>query len=291
MSYIGLKPCWIPAQALLYSISLRDFISKGATPVKKHFPIIPLLLAASTLGVGTAWSGTEDGLVAHYRFSEGSGPTLYDYTPNQFDGAINNATWVTGPVYGSALSFNGSSGNVNPTSAASLATIGDLGQGSISVWFYYRGIPAGNSISPIFYLGQKGYNNFLVIEVGHNAVGNEKLYFTVASGGALRLCFDSATNLQKDRWYHFVAVVGPNGNTGYLNGAEMTARNYNSGTPSTVKFFADVPIKEVLGLGRGTTLPAKSNSQFYTFYGAVGETRIYDRPLTTAEVQALYGMQ
>lgn len=259
--------------------------------MKKIFPAMFLSLVVFTLGIGTARGGTEDGLVAHYRFSEGSGTMLYDYTPNQLDGDIMNASWVTGPVSGSALNFNGSNGRVELSSAAALSTIGGLSQGSISVWFYYRGIPAGNSISPIFYLGEAGFDNFLVIEVGHNNVANEKLYFTVAAGGALTLCFDSGANLPRNRWYHFVAVVGPNGNTGYLNGVEMTARHYNFGNPSTVEFFADVPIQEKFTLGRGTTLPGKSNSKAYTFYGAIGETRVYDRPLTAVEAQELYDMR
>lgn len=259
--------------------------------MKRLFRLMFMLLAPFTLDIATAQGGTEDGLMAHYEFAEGSGATLYDDTTNQFDGTINNASWVSGPVSGHALNFNGSSGKVDLSSAAALSTVGGLSQGSISVWFYYRGIPAGNSISPVFYLGEKGFNNFLVIEVGHNNVSNEKLYFTVAAGGSLTLCFDSGTNLQRNRWYHFVAVVGPNGNTGYLNGVEMTARHYNFGNPSTVKFFADVPIKEIFSLGRGTTLPGKSNSQAYTFYGAVGETRIYDRPLTAVEAQELYDLR
>lgn len=259
--------------------------------MKKRFLVVFLSLFSFTMGARTVWADTEDGLVAHYRFSEGGGTSLYDYTPNQFDGTILNAQWVTGPVYGHALNFNGSTGRADMTSAAALSTIGSLTHGSISVWFYYRGIPAGNAISPIFYLGQAGYNNFLVIEVGHNAAGNEKLYFTVAAGGSLILCYDSAVNLQRNRWYHFVAVVGPNGNTGYLDGVEMTGRHYNFGNPSTVKFFANVPIQEKLSLGRGTTLPSKSNSQAWTFYGAVGETRVYDRPLTAAEVLELYDMR
>lgn len=258
--------------------------------MKKLFPMMSLPLVVFTLGIGTAWGEPTNGLVAHYRFDEGSGTTLYDDTANQFDGPITNASWTTGPVYGNALNFNGSTGKVELSSQAALSTIGGLSQGTISVWFYYRGIPAGNSLSPIFYLGESGFNNFLVIEVGHNDITNEKLYFTVAVGGALNLCFDSGVNLQRNRWYHFVAVVGPNGNTGYLNGVEMTTRHYNAGNPSTVKFFANVPIREKFTLGRGTTLPGKSNSQAYTFYGAVGETRVYDRPLTAIEVQELYDL-
>ncbi|HWN69188.1 MAG TPA: hypothetical protein VNM90_16225, partial [Haliangium sp.] len=143
--------------------------------MKKLVPVMFPSLFVFTLGIGTVWGGTEDGLVAHYNFSEGSGATLHDSTTNQFDGPIVTASWVTGPVYGNALDFNGSSGRVDLSSAAALSTIGGLNHGSISVWFYYRGIPAGNSISPVFYLGESGFNNFLVIEVGHNAVGNEKL--------------------------------------------------------------------------------------------------------------------
>lgn len=258
--------------------------------MKKRVLAAFLPLIALSLGIDAAWGGIEDGLVAHYRFDEGGGTAVHDDTGNQFDGAIFNATWVNGPVSGNALSFDGQTGRVDLSSPAALSTIGALSQGTISVWFYYRGIPGGNSISPIFYMGQKGFHNLLVIEVGHNDVTNERLYFTVASGGALRLCFDSAVNLQRNRWYHFVVVVGPDGNTGYLDGVEMTGRHYNAGNPSTVKFFADVPIQEKLTLGRGTTLPGRSNSRAYTFYGAVGETRIYDRPLTAAEVQALYDL-
>lgn len=259
--------------------------------MKKRLSALLLFSLAFTLGSSAAWGDTTDGLVAHYGFAEGGGTTLHDDTPNQFDGPIFNASWVTGPVSGNALSFNGSTGRVDLSSTAALSTIGGLSEGSISVWFYYRGIPTGNSISPIFYFGEQGYNNFLVIEVGHNQINNEKLYFTVAAGGSLILCFDSGANLQRNRWYHFVAVVGPDGNTGYLNGVEMSTRHYNYGDPSTVEFFADVPIQEKLSLGRGTTLPAKSNSKVYTFYGAVGETRVYDRSLTALEVQALYDMR
>jgi hypothetical protein len=259
--------------------------------MKKLSSVMFLALALLTLGTGTAWAGIADGLVAHYRFAEGSGASLHDDTPSQFDGNIYNASWVAGPVSGYSLNFNGSTGRVDLSTAAALSTIGGLTQGSISVWFYYRGIPAGNSISPVFYLGEAGFNNFLVIEVGHNDPANEKLYFTLAAGGSLILCVDTGANLTRNAWYHFVAVVSPNGNTGYLNGVEMTTRHYNFGDPSTVRFFDDVPIKEKFSLGRGTTLPAKSNSQIYTFYGAVGETRIYDRPLTALEVQELYSLR
>ncbi|WP_306361437.1 LamG-like jellyroll fold domain-containing protein [Nocardia sp. CC227C] len=39
--------------------------------------------------------GNEPGLIAYYRFDEGSGTTLFDRTDNRADGTVNKATWVT----------------------------------------------------------------------------------------------------------------------------------------------------------------------------------------------------
>ncbi|RLJ10179.1 MAG: hypothetical protein DRP15_00895, partial [Candidatus Aenigmatarchaeota archaeon] len=52
------------------------------------------------------------GPVAHWRFDEGSGSTVYDSTSNNNDGTINGASWVTGK-YGAALKFDGVDDYVN----------------------------------------------------------------------------------------------------------------------------------------------------------------------------------
>ncbi|HWR89593.1 MAG TPA: LamG domain-containing protein [Dissulfurispiraceae bacterium] len=230
------------------------------------------------------------GLALYYPFSEGTGTILHDHSDNNLHGTILGGRWASGPASGYAISFNGLTGEADlPSRAADL--VGSLKQGTISVWFYYEGIPLGNAVSPVLYLGENGFNNFLVIEVGQNSLSNEKLYFTVAAYGKLILCFDSGVNLTQGRWYHFAAVVSDAGNTGYLNGVEMAQRHYNAGNAGTMKFFADVPFRNVFSLGRGTTLAARSNSRFFTFKGGIGETRIYDRPLSAEEVRFLYEMR
>ena len=99
------------------------------------------------------------------------------------------------------------------------------------------------------------------------------------------LCFDSNFDLATDTWYHFAVVVGPGGNTGYLNGLEMTDRHYNFGGPTTRRFFSDVPNKQVLWLGRGR-FAYGTDEQYHN--GAIDEVRIYSRSLSADDIGAYY---
>jgi hypothetical protein len=126
----------------------------------------------------------------------------------------------------------------------------------------------------------------VIIEVGHMG-GDEnadKLYFTLgASGSHPTLCFDSGSVVDAGAWYHFVAVVGPDFNTGYLNGREMTDRYYNFGDENDSVFFDDVVDQDVLWMGR-----AGFSLEPHWCDGVIDEVRVYDRPLTSSEVEALY---
>jgi len=83
--------------------------------------------------------------------------------------------------------------------------------------------------------------------------------------------------IEKTHWYHFAPVVFELGNTGYLNGVELTYCHYNAGTkPSDIEFFASVTSRKLFALGFGTT--GRANS-FQSYKGIVDEVRIYNRPL------------
>jgi hypothetical protein len=70
-------------------------------------------------------------------------------------------------------------------------------------------------------------------ELGHSPVhpASEFLYFTIWKNGCTvpSFCYDSNSEIPTGVWHHFVAVVGEDYNTGYLNGEEMTNRWYNFG--------------------------------------------------------------
>ncbi len=230
----------------------------------------------------------EDGLVVDYPFDEGTGMVLHDETPNHINGIVEGGRWTQGVVGPYALQFRGRGRVEAPKSTGVLTTVGRLPKGSISVWFKYEGIARGASIAPILYLGDDAGQNSLIIEVGHPKPENrQKLYFTVSVRGEPVQCFDSNAPLQPGRWRHFVGVVGDDFNTGYLDGREMVNRHYNAGDPSSHAFFATAPMPDLFTLGYGA---AAVDDRFTSLLGALDEVRIYDRPLSAAEVRALYAM-
>lgn len=231
-------------------------------------------------------------LIYHLAFNEGEGTTAADATGTGPDGVIHGAAWTTGPL-GPALEFDGDDDHVaiEPPPAFS-----ELGQGSISVWFRVDHIPQNFGMRPIFYYGRDSVcpktfdasNAGLIIELGHSPIhpGSDWLYFTIFANGCTypSFCYDSRRDVTLGEWHHFVAVVGPDYNTGYFDGEEMTSRWYNFGNASYSQFFEDAVMHEALWIGRGYW-----DEEPMYFDGAIDDVRIYDGPLSADEVSALYG--
>jgi hypothetical protein len=259
--------------------------------MNKSFLISLALFMLATISLSA--QDIQSGLVAHWTFDNDSGNAVKDATSNQFHGTAYNITYENGPVAKAAV-FNGVDSriffpdvNENPPAA-----IGNLDHGSISVWFKFHSL--GPDILPLLYFGaseESSPHNSLIIEVGHNQDANDRrLYFTiiVAPYNVTRFCFDSGFNLEEDTWYHFVAVVSQDGNTGYLNGQELTQRRYNlSSDASYTDFFLEVTKKEMLALGIGRY---GRNSSFFPYKGSLDDVRIYNRPLSAQDVAALYAL-
>src|SRR4029077_3441550 len=72
------------------------------------------------VGTTQASMSANRGLVAAYGFDEGSGSAVVDVSGSGNDGSIVNATRTTDGVFGSALSFDGSSSRVVVPDSASL---------------------------------------------------------------------------------------------------------------------------------------------------------------------------
>ena len=240
-----------------------------------------------------------DGLLAHWTFDEGAGNIVSDSSSYDKSGTVYGASWTKGAVNG-ALDFDGIDDYVQIPDYFSFppSHLASLGEGSISVWFRCDSIPTDYGIMPIFYYGAyeaclstpDAANQGLIIEVGHSPIHPEskRIYFTICAEGCMfpSFCFDSAGAVTEGEWHHFVAVVGKDRNTGYLDGQELKNRNYNFGNSSYSRFFADVIKQETLWIGRGYW---HGNTVF--FDGAIDDIRIYDRPLSAPEVQGLYNNQ
>lgn len=240
-------------------------------------------------------TNAQNGLVAHWSFDSIYNNHFIDHTSGQLGGTVYGCQSVPG-VVGNALEFDGvddyaripGNGMLPPEIFLSLT------EGSISVWFRVEKIPTINGIRPIFYYGREfsceffdAANEGLIIEVGHSPIhaGSKRLYFTQWTNGCTfpSFCYDSGKGIVQGKWYHYVAVVGSNFNTGYLNGELMTDRHYNFGNTSTHEFFSDALSPENLMIGRGYW---DSNEMF--FQGTIDEIKVFDHALIQEEVDILY---
>jgi len=228
------------------------------------------------------------GLIASWSFDNDLNNIILDNSDNKITGMGYSITFEKG-IVGQAAVFNGTDSRILFPSLNSQPplVISNLQVGSIALWFKYKSL--GAQILPILYFGESQTgttHNSLIIEIGHGGgtnFSNKRLYFTIVNQG---FCFDSSINLIENKWYHFVAVVGEDGNTGYLNSIEMTERKYNLGSNKSFSdFFYDVPVKKLLSLGYGRY---GQEDPFYTFNGSIDEVRIYDRPLNSNEIKELY---
>lgn len=261
----------------------------GARPPPPASPAARALVAALLLSpLLPAQGGPPNDYVCAWTFDEGQGAVLNDSGPHGFHGDIYGAAWTTGAI-GGALEFNGTSDYVEITDGNGYPDpIGDLTQGTISVWFRFDNTPGPNQIHPMAYLGDGvggATNSSLILEVGHFSYDTQAYYTVVTDNAFIPQCFDSMINLRQDEWHHFVAVTGPGYNTGYINGVELVNRFYNFGTAEDDYFFDDIVNKAVMWLGRGF-LYSVPREQWYD--GAIDELMIWDRPLSAQEVRDYY---
>ena len=227
----------------------------------------------------------DSGLILHYSFDDQGGSSASDCTQNHFNGILHGVDWAIVDGGKTAVEFHGTDSLDIPAFITDSGLKSEPEFGTISVTFKFRNFDG--DIQPIFYYGEsdaKSPHNSMIAEVGHKMdVNDRKLYFTIVNK---RFCFDSNENLEENKWYHFVAVVSDQGNTGYLNGVEMTRRHYNLGSDSTyTDFFCSVPTKELFTLGYGRYGMC---DDFFHFNGYVSDFRVYNRALASLEVNELY---
>ena len=250
------------------------------------------------------------GLVGHWTFDQQNAEKVRDRSTYQAHGELKgDPEWVDGAVGEHALLLDGKEDHVAVLeNGETPAHIQDLSKGTIAVWFKAHHVPVGESILPVFYYGNKhgcpnmfdASNEGLIIEVAHGNVYSRArgVFFTMFNNGCElpSFCWDTHSDVHpsdtegavgKDRWYHFVAVVGDGYNTGYLNGEKVSYRAYNFNDAQASPFFEDAQAHERMWIGRGFWNHARK----VFFDGAIDDLRIYNRPLSKQAVQQLYNLK
>ena len=203
------------------------------------------------------------GLVGAWAFNEGAGATASDASGNGNHGVVAGAgaTWTTSGKYGGALSFNGSSGSVTVPNAPSISLSSSY---TLEAWVRPTAL--------------SGYQTILIKEttggcsywLQTNATG-------VSSGlgnGGCREHQSTTPAVPVNQWSHLAAVFNDTANTYtiYLNGVAVSTQSETA---------APVANSQALVFGQSGC----SGCGFERWRGLFDDIRIYNRPLSTAEIQ------
>lgn len=228
--------------------------------------------SSSTMAV----ADLNDGLMAYFAFDEGSGTTVADLSGNANHGSIIGATWGPG-VFGQALGFDGSSQFVEIPSAPSIADMGDAM--SINTWIQIR--PGTN---------YGGYSWRHILSKGATP-GN------LWSDYAIGLIGPDSPPAGRLQWQYASDANQHEGNAlgdPIEEGAwHMTTATFDQGV---IQLYVDAQLLGTLQ-GSFSTIRSSSESLFIggrysdpvegVFDGLIDEVRIYNRALSTTEIQAL----
>jgi len=257
----------VPPLASWNTVSTNVFAANGQ--FTNTIPIVPTIPQDFFI-VSMNSSPTIPGPVLAYSFDAGSGTTVADVSPNAITGTISGATWTTSGRYGNALSFDGATSYVNVGNPTPLKLTGSM---TLEAWVMATGVPAddgqiiakSDSASP-----SVGWQFKTSPDTGVRTFA-----ISISPNGSNLVQRYSTTVVALNTWYHVAGV-------------------YNAGAGTL-----DIYINGVLDDGtlRGGTVPAsqfdpsqnvligKRGSGWY-FKGTIDELRVYNVPLTQAQIQA-----
>jgi hypothetical protein len=206
---------------------------------------------------GYAHTSLTDGLVAYYPFDSSEVTPAVDEALGNH-GTINGATYTSGQI-GQALNFD-SSNNEHVDLGTHVQYLSN--EFTVSCWFNPSAVNNGNLQSIV----DLRKNNAIIIRA--NGDGNLYFYHSATDG-----TFDSvSTSISNGNWYF--ALMTWDGSTvrAFLDTTEVgTISNSSHGQKNNTD----------AGIGGQDSI-----AEFYN--GDIDEPRIYDRALSTPEIQALY---
>ncbi len=197
---------------------------------------------------------------AYWKFKEGSGYITADETGNNNDGNINGASWSAGKV-DNALIFDGINDYVKVEDSPSLRVTGDI---TLEGWFKTT-VNDGSDDGLIGKWGANGHDYLLWTYRGNIIFDSAGSLFAIRWIGGM-------SNLADGNWHHLVITC--NGTTGiiYFDGVKKAMGTVPAIPTSANPFYIG-------------TYDAREVS---SFPGQIDEVVVYDRALTSAEVQTRF---
>jgi len=212
------------------------------------------------------------GIVAYWKFDEGTGTTAYDSAGDNDGNLVGEPNWIDS-ISGKALDFNGLSDYVEVLNNSNQQIT--TNKITVSAWIKLNADVGFNGQVRIVnkqQLNGIAWGLEIFGEGKHGATGNQLTFHDSDGLLSWRNC-TSPTHLNHSQWYHFAVTDNAGLITTYIDGQEDYSCNDGFGIPSNI----DAPI--IIG---ATNVP----NAF--FNGIIDEVRIYNRALTATEIQYLY---
>ncbi|MHC4499504.1 MAG: LamG-like jellyroll fold domain-containing protein, partial [Planctomycetota bacterium] len=198
---------------------------------------------------------SDESLVAHWKFDDGSGTIAIDSAGTNDGNLIGDSTWTAGRI-GGALSFDGDGDYV------SLSPIDALTGDTLTVQTWIRVDDSGVIWSPILTQHNSSNAGYFL------GLSNNKLSFHLIGGTGSADAISSDT-INTDQWYN---VAGTNdGST-----LKIHVNGHLKGSMSSVG---------LAGVDQNSYIGYYDGSQSYYYSGLIDDVRIYNRPLTESEFQ------
>jgi hypothetical protein len=226
-----------------------------------------ILYRVVSAGIGLLFAGFTEfavaqtaGLVAAYSFDEAAGSLAGDSSAtNSHTGTIQGATWVSAGRFGSALRFNGTNALVTVADAADL----DLGSGmTLEAWVN----PSALSGWRTAILKEKPAGLSYALYAHDNAPRPA----TYINTGSSDIAASGSSGLSLNAWTHLASTYGGGTLRLYVNGVQVRAVAVNGNLVAS-----SLPLR----IG-GNAIWGEY------FAGLIDEVRVYNRALSTAEIQA-----
>ena len=244
----------------------KDFAGKLVLLSWVFFIPLSLFFTASCSAQGGA------GLIAHWKFDEGKGNKLIDYSGNHNDGIIHGPRWTKGRV-GGGLEFDGKDDYIEIPKSPSIDSIKD----QFTVLFWMKSPLEGRySIIERWFYGPGVDQRSLEMDIS----SGKSISWLASTDGASGASGVFSKKVPANEWV-FIAVV--------CDGKKV--RSYINGDcdpsvfPAPGKLF--VP-NTPLHIGGWYAADVSKAAWYNLFKGVLDEMRIYSRGLTQQEILEIY---
>lgn len=231
-----------------------------------------LLIAAALLAAMATASPAQPtvGLVGHWQLDEGQGTEVGDGSGHGNNGTLTGGvSWVAGR-FGSALSFNGASGNVQVPDSASLEPATAV---SVAAWVKHAGSPGDFK-----YVLAKGASGCIAASYGlyTGANGGLEFYISRNRGTAYALSPDAGARVWDGNWHLAVGTFDGTTIRLYVDGVEVGSGTTYPG-----------PLQYPLSTSNDLFIGDYPGCQAHTFLGDIDEVSVWNGALPASAIEQM----